>query len=212
MSRVLSPSTQDAVTKSCMCQVKTRGGITCQVLFFLPGMARFPRPRTHMIWMVDFWYFFCIISQKGIIIGGNSWNKNYKEKTFPGIRFFSELFLLMRFSSWKHSKKPGQIWLGPWKIGLIDTDLIIWALMWAAYIFGACRRVPVFYHTMNLCVHYEQIRKRYFLSLKWLWTSQDVASFSSLTSNPTVKIGEVSGWLLWSLATYKRSESPWQGC
>ncbi len=52
------PHTQDTVTKSCMRQVRTEGAVTWQVLFFLPKVAGFPRPRSHMTWVFGFWYFF----------------------------------------------------------------------------------------------------------------------------------------------------------
>ncbi len=40
--------TQDTITKSCMSQVKNRWAVTWQVLFFLPRVAGFPWPRSHM--------------------------------------------------------------------------------------------------------------------------------------------------------------------
>jgi hypothetical protein len=45
------------------------GGLTWQVLFFLPRVAEFPRPKSHMTWIFSP---FCGISQKGIIVGGDS--------------------------------------------------------------------------------------------------------------------------------------------
>jgi hypothetical protein len=40
--------TQDTVIKSLVCQVRTGGGRDRQVLFFLPRVAGFPQPRSHM--------------------------------------------------------------------------------------------------------------------------------------------------------------------
>jgi hypothetical protein len=49
---------QDTVTKSCMSQVTTRGAVTWQVLFFLPRVAGFLWPRSHMTWIFGFLFFF----------------------------------------------------------------------------------------------------------------------------------------------------------
>jgi hypothetical protein len=65
------------------------------------------------------------LSQKGIIVGGKSWSKKYRENTSPGIQFFQN-FLLKRFFSCQHKKKPGHIWPGPWKMGLKTN--IPWSL------------------------------------------------------------------------------------
>ncbi len=46
--------TQDTVMQSCMHQVRTGGAITWQVLFFLPRVAVFPQPRSHMTWIFIF--------------------------------------------------------------------------------------------------------------------------------------------------------------
>jgi hypothetical protein len=57
MSSALLPSplrTQDTVTKSYMHQVRTRGAVIWQVLFFLHRVAGFPRPRSHMTWIFRF--------------------------------------------------------------------------------------------------------------------------------------------------------------
>jgi hypothetical protein len=49
------PRTQDTVIKSSVRQVRIGGGgITWQVLFFLPRVAGFPRPRSHMTWIFGF--------------------------------------------------------------------------------------------------------------------------------------------------------------
>jgi hypothetical protein len=46
--------TQDGVTKSCVRKVKTRGAVTWQIIFFLPSVAGFPWPRSHITWTFGF--------------------------------------------------------------------------------------------------------------------------------------------------------------
>ncbi len=99
--------TQDTVTKSCVRQVRTGGAMIWQVLFFLPRVAGFPQPRSHMTWIFGT---FCRKSKKIIIV----LKKKYRENTSRGIWFFQNFFALEIF---EHSKKSCHVWPGPWKIG-----------------------------------------------------------------------------------------------
>ncbi len=74
-----------------------------------------------LIWpeFSDFWYFLQNKSKRHHC-RGKSWSKKYRENTSPGMWFFFIIFLLQRFLSCKHSKKPGHIWPWLWKIVLIE--------------------------------------------------------------------------------------------
>jgi hypothetical protein len=96
--------TQDTVTKSCVRQVRTGGVVIWQVLFFLPRVAGFPQPRSHMTWIFGFLVLFAEKVKKASL----SLRKK-KEKTLLEEYDFSRILSLQRFFSCKHSKKSGHI-------------------------------------------------------------------------------------------------------
>jgi hypothetical protein len=84
------------------------GAMTWQVLFlYLGGRISMAQVSDDL----DFWSFgtFNGISQKGITVRGKSRRKKNLEKTPLQEHNYFQKFLLKRFLSCKHSKKPGHI-------------------------------------------------------------------------------------------------------
>jgi hypothetical protein len=80
-----------------MRQVRTGGAVTWQVLFFLPGVAGFPRPRPQMTWVFQIFGTFCRIRQKGIIVGGSPEAKNIEKTLLQDYDDFFRFFCLRDF-------------------------------------------------------------------------------------------------------------------
>jgi hypothetical protein len=76
----------------CVRQVKTRWGVTWQVLFFLPRVAGFPGPRSQMTWTLGFLYFF---HDKSKIhhFGGKVLKKNIEKTVLQEYDFSQNLFV-----------------------------------------------------------------------------------------------------------------------
>jgi hypothetical protein len=58
-------------------QVRTGGVVIWQVLFFLPRVAGFPQPRSHMTWIFGFLVLFAEKVKKASL----SLRKKYRENT-----------------------------------------------------------------------------------------------------------------------------------
>ncbi len=94
MSRALSPPRiQDTVMKSCVARSELREESRDMAGPIFPTWGG--RISTAQVsYDLDFWIFrtFCGISQKGIIVGGKSWSKNYRENTSPAAHFCQNFF------------------------------------------------------------------------------------------------------------------------